>query len=81
LNAGFNEKDVEAAEREEEEARVIQKRLVEQLDEGDFLLDVFSKVFCCSSLSVSDGIACNFSSQALVTNNYIFFPQSHLLHG
>jgi len=40
---GFNEKDVEAAEREEEEAKVIQKRLVEQLDEGDFLLDMFSK--------------------------------------
>ena len=51
MNAGFNEKDVEAAEREEEEAKVIQKRLVEQLDEGDFLLDMFSKVFCCSSLS------------------------------
>lgn len=40
---GFNEKDVEAAECEEEEAKVIQKRLVEQLDEGDFLLDMFSK--------------------------------------
>lgn len=40
---GFNEKDAEAAEREEEEAKVIQKRLVEQLDEGDFLLDMFSK--------------------------------------
>jgi hypothetical protein len=46
--AGFNEKDVEAAEREEEEAKVIQKRMVEQLDEGDFLLDMFSKVLCCS---------------------------------
>jgi hypothetical protein len=42
--AGFDEKDVEAAEREEEEARAIQMRLVEQLDEGDFLLDMFSKV-------------------------------------
>jgi len=51
FHAGFNEKDVEAAEREEEEAKVIQKRLVEQLDEGDFLLDMFSKVFCCSSQS------------------------------
>ncbi|KDR14064.1 something about silencing protein 10 [Zootermopsis nevadensis] len=40
---GFDEKDVEAAEREEEEARAIQKRLVEQLDEGDFLLDMFAK--------------------------------------
>jgi len=40
---GFNEKDVEAAEQEEEEAKVIQKRLVEQLDEGDFLFDMFSK--------------------------------------
>lgn len=40
---GFNEKDVEAAEREEEEAKVIQKRLLGQLDEGDFLLDMFSK--------------------------------------
>lgn len=40
---GFNEKDVEAAEHEEEEAKVIQKRLVEQLDEGDFLLDMFRK--------------------------------------
>jgi hypothetical protein len=46
--AGFNEKDAEAAEHEEEEARVIQKRLVEQLDEGDFLLDMFRKVFCNS---------------------------------
>jgi hypothetical protein len=48
FHAGFNEKDVEAAEHEEEEAKVIQKRLVEQLDEGDFLLDMFRKVFCCS---------------------------------
>ncbi|XP_069699370.1 something about silencing protein 10 [Periplaneta americana] len=40
---GYDEKDVEAAEREEEEARAIQKRLTEQLDEGDFSLDLFSK--------------------------------------
>jgi hypothetical protein len=46
LLAGFDEKDVEAAEREEEEARAMQKRLVEQLDEGDFSLDMFAKVFC-----------------------------------
>jgi hypothetical protein len=47
--AGFDEKDVEAAEREEEEARAIQKRLAEQLDEGDFSFDIFSKVFFSSN--------------------------------
>jgi hypothetical protein len=48
---GFDEKDAEAAEREEEEARAIQKRLAEQLDEGDFLLDMFATVFISSSYS------------------------------
>ncbi|PNF29141.1 Something about silencing protein 10 [Cryptotermes secundus] len=41
---GFDEKAVEAAECEEEEARAIQKRLAEQLDEGDFSLDMFAQV-------------------------------------
>jgi hypothetical protein len=52
---GFDEKDVEAAEREEEEARAIQKRLAEQLDEGDFSLDMFAEVFfsrSCSSRTI-----------------------------
>ncbi|PSN36885.1 hypothetical protein C0J52_11435 [Blattella germanica] len=40
---GYDEKDAEAAEQEEEEAKAIQKRLVEQLDDADFSLDMFSK--------------------------------------
>jgi hypothetical protein len=48
---GFDEKDVEAAECEEEEARAIQKRLAEQLDEGDFSFDMFAEVFSSSSPS------------------------------
>jgi U3 small nucleolar RNA-associated protein 3 len=39
----LDEKDLEAAEHEEEEARAIQKRLTEQLDEGDFMLDLVPK--------------------------------------
>ena len=41
---GYDEKDMEAAEQEEAEARAIQKRLVDHLDEADFSLDLFSKV-------------------------------------
>jgi hypothetical protein len=49
LFAGFDDKDIEAAEREEEEARAIQKKLAEQLDEGDFSLDMFAEVFFSSN--------------------------------
>nr|CAD7425740.1 unnamed protein product [Timema monikensis] len=41
---GFDGKDAVAAEYEEQEARAIQQRLAEQLDEGDFSLDIFTKV-------------------------------------
>jgi hypothetical protein len=51
LVVGFDEKDVEAAEHEEKEARAIQKRLAEQLDEGDFSLDMFAEVFFSSNCS------------------------------
>nr|CAD7593907.1 unnamed protein product [Timema genevievae] len=40
---GFDGKDAVAAEYEEQEARAIQQRLAEQLDEGDFSLDIFTK--------------------------------------
>ncbi|XP_063224072.1 something about silencing protein 10 [Bacillus rossius redtenbacheri] len=40
---GFDGKDAVAAEYEEQEARAIQKRLAEQLDDEDFSLDVFVK--------------------------------------
>ncbi|XP_022918487.2 something about silencing protein 10 [Onthophagus taurus] len=40
---GFQGKDAVLAEVEEEEARNLQKQLVQQLDEGDFSLDLFAK--------------------------------------
>ncbi|KAJ8871899.1 hypothetical protein PR048_028239 [Dryococelus australis] len=41
---GFDGKDAVAAEFEEQEARAIQKRLAEQLDDEDFSLDIFTKI-------------------------------------
>lgn len=40
---GFNEKDAQAAEIEEEEAKNLQNQLVQQLDDNDFSLDVIFK--------------------------------------
>lgn len=40
---GFQGKDAVSAELEEEEARNIQKRLAEQMDDADFTLDIFNK--------------------------------------
>lgn len=40
---GFQEKDIQAAEIEEEEAKNLQKQLVEQLDDDDFSLDILFK--------------------------------------
>lgn len=44
LHVGYQEKDAAAADFEEEEARNIQKRLAEQLDDDDFSLEIFDKV-------------------------------------
>lgn len=41
---GFDGKDAQMAELEEEEARNLQKQLAEQLDDDDFALDLFVKV-------------------------------------
>lgn len=41
---GFQGKDAQLAEFEEEEARLLQKQLAEQLDDDDFALDIFAKV-------------------------------------
>lgn len=41
---GFQGKDAQLAEYEEEEARLLQKQLAEQLDDNDFTLDIFAKV-------------------------------------
>lgn len=40
---GFEEKDAELAELEDQEARKLHKQLAEQLDDNDFNLDLFSK--------------------------------------
>lgn len=41
---GFQGKDAQLAELEEEEARNLQKQLVQQLDDADYSLDLFRKV-------------------------------------
>lgn len=42
---GFDGKDAHLAELEEEEAKNLQNQLAQQLDDDDFMLDFFSKVF------------------------------------
>lgn len=41
---GFQGKDATLAELEEEEAKNLQKQLIEELDDNDFNLDIFTKV-------------------------------------
>lgn len=41
---GFQGKDASLAELEEEEAKNLQKQLIEELDDNDFTLEIFSKV-------------------------------------
>lgn len=41
---GFQGKDASLAELEEEEAKTLQKQLMEELDDNDFTLDIFTKV-------------------------------------
>lgn len=41
---GFQGNDASLAELEEEEAKNLQKQLIEELDDNDFSLDIFAKV-------------------------------------
>lgn len=41
---GFEGRDATLAELEEEEAKNLQKQLIEELDDNDFTLDIFAKV-------------------------------------
>lgn len=41
---GFQGKDAQLAEFEEEEARNLQKRLAQEMDDADFSLDIFAQV-------------------------------------
>lgn len=42
---GFQGRDASLAELEEEEAKNIQKQLIEELDDNDFTMDIFAEVF------------------------------------
>ncbi|XP_067006601.2 something about silencing protein 10 [Anabrus simplex] len=53
---GFQGKDAEEAELEEQEARAIQERLAQQLDEQDFSLDIFAKPPASKEIEASEEV-------------------------